>query len=194
MRLRGNPQPTLSLLRQETCQGKDNFLPVPQGCRIAPDTAESRFVVGNYNWNTRIVTLDSGKPICTKLYAKRYSFACEDGAGGICGPGCPASLGSALKSSNNRHAVGYCHTQILYQCPGSCCRPHLSFFLSLFHTISLVKSHLKRHNTQTHFQRDCALNNTNNTNNNTYVSLVSGKPKPTTTTITATTTTTGTCL
>ena len=123
MRLRGNPQSTLSLLRQNTCHGQNNFLPVPQGCRIAPDTAESRFVVGNYNWNTHVVVLDNGKPRCTKNFAS----SCNGGAGGIYG-----SNNVWLKSSNNRHAVKHCTVQILYQCPGSCFRPHLSFFLFLF--------------------------------------------------------------
>ena len=176
MRLRGNPQSTLPLLRQRSCQGHNKFLPVPQGCQIAPDTADSRFVVGNYNWNTLVVLLDSGKPRCTKHWVSSSKGRCKEGAGGIFDN--PNSVW--LKSSNNRHAVLHCQSQILVQCPGSCFRPHLSFFLSLLHTISLVKSHLKRHNTQTHFKRDCAVNDTNNnTNTTTYVSLVSGKaPKP----------------
>merc|ERR1719201_2276477 len=66
---------------QNTCHGQNTYLPVPQGCRIAPDTAESRFVVGNYNWNTHVVLLDSGKPRCTKNYAS----SCNGGAGGIYG-------------------------------------------------------------------------------------------------------------
>ena len=107
-----NPQPTLPLLPQATCQ-KD-YLSVPQGCKVAPDTTDSRFVVGNYNWNTNVVVLSSAKPYCTKNFATT-SKACE-GQGGHCS-GCLKVIWWAYK--NGQYKVRQCsdsHGQILYQC------------------------------------------------------------------------------
>ena len=87
---------------------------MPQGCKVAPDTTDSRFVVGNYNWNTNVVVLSSAKPYCTKNFATT-SKACE-GKGGLCS-GCLKLVWFAWEKS--QYKVRHCkdsHGQILYQC------------------------------------------------------------------------------
>ena len=121
---------------------------MPQGCSVAPDTTDSRVVVGNYNWNAQVVVLSSGKPYCTKNFATDGACA---GHGGLCA-GCQLNQGWLLPA-NGKYRSRHCNGQILYQCtdytgtgdttittihidaptsaPDLCHRPRLRFISSL---------------------------------------------------------------
>ena len=100
---------------QNPCQR--NFLPLPHGCRLAPDTAESRAVVGNHNWDTHVVVLSSGKVYCTKNFAQTDGKnTCRGLPGGPC-VDCHPNNGW-LSSSNGEFGItdNRCGALILYQC------------------------------------------------------------------------------
>ena len=122
---------------QANCQ--KNFLPLPHGCRVAPDTAESRAVVGNHNWNTNVMVLSSGKVYCTKNFAQ-HSHVCRRLPGGPC-VGCSPNNGW-LTSSNGKFGITdkWCSGLILYQCTGGLfVRVQLHLFVARLHVIKTQK-------------------------------------------------------
>jgi hypothetical protein len=88
-----------------TCQGKNVYLPLPEGAILAPDTPDIRTnVVEKYGWSAHVLVLASG----VGYWTGNDQF--------------PGNIGKTwqpdmLLSSGDTYAVKACSLQILYERP-----------------------------------------------------------------------------
>ena len=82
-----------------TCQ--EDYLPLPSGCVLAPDTPEVRAnVVATHTWSTQVMILANGAGINTKAFRT---------------PGDEFAAGP-LRTSGGNYKPNGCSMQILYEC------------------------------------------------------------------------------